>query len=301
MTYTETDLAATIEQLAGDELAALTQPQLDGIDQFHGGGAEAVDRLLPSLGITPAMTVLDVGSGLGGPARQVARSTGCTVVGVDITQSYVDAARALTDAAGLSGQVDFICADIARVERRDFDAAYTMHVQMNVADKLAFFTGIAGRLRPGARLATFEVCRSGPDNPVFPAAMVDRRHRQLPGDTRRPAHGHPGQRVRDRRVGRRDRVDPRLVPGSRGAPGLRWNRSHAARAADRRPHPDDELRGSTERRHPHRPPRRLHARAVARSVTKASPPVASSPKPASFASRRCWPCWLRRGVRRPRA
>ena len=169
MTYTETDLAATIEQLAGDELAALTQPQLDGIDQFHGGGAEAVDRLLPSLGLTPAMTVLDVGSGLGGPARQVARSSGCTVVGVDITQSYVDAARALTEAAGLSGRVDFICTDIARVERRDFDAAYTMHVQMNVADKLAFFTGIAGRLRPGARLATFEVCRSGPDNPEFPA------------------------------------------------------------------------------------------------------------------------------------
>lgn len=169
MTYTETDLAATIEQLAGDELAALTQLQLDGIDQFHGGGAEAVDRLLPSLGLTPAMTVLDVGSGLGGPARQVARSTGCTVVGVDITQSYVDAATALTDAAGLSGKVEFVCADIARVERRDFDAAYTMHVQMNVADKVAFFTGIAGRLRPGASLATFEVCRSGQDNPVFPA------------------------------------------------------------------------------------------------------------------------------------
>ena len=85
MTYTETDLVATIERLAADERSALTQPQLDGIDQFHGGGAEAVDRLLPSLGLTPAMTVLDVGSGLGGPARQVARATGCSVLGVDIT------------------------------------------------------------------------------------------------------------------------------------------------------------------------------------------------------------------------
>ncbi len=168
MTYTETGLAATIEQLAGEDLAALTQPQLDGIDQFHGGGAEAVDRLLPNLALTPAMTVLDVGSGLGGPARQVARSTGCTVVGVDVTQSYVDAAAALTHAAGLSGQVDFVCADVGSVERRDFDAAYTMHVQMNVADKLGFFTGIASRLRPGARLATFEVCRSRQEQPAFP-------------------------------------------------------------------------------------------------------------------------------------
>ena len=169
MTYTETDLVATIEHLAADDLDALTQPQLDGIDQFHGGGADAVDRLLPGLGLTPAMTVLDVGSGLGGPARQVARATGCAVVGVDITPSYVDTARALTAAAGLSAQVDFVCADIADVERHDYDAAYTMHVQMNVADKSAFFTGIADRLRPGGRLATFEVCRTGPEDPAFPA------------------------------------------------------------------------------------------------------------------------------------
>ncbi len=168
MTYTEIDLVATIERLAGTGIAELTQPQLDGIDQFHTGGAEAVDLLLPSLGLTPAMTALDVGSGLGGPARRLARATGCSVLGIDITQSYVDAARALTDAAGLSGRVGYICGDTASLERGGFDAAYTMHVEMNVADKKAFFTDIAGRLRPGARLATFEVCRRGADNPVFP-------------------------------------------------------------------------------------------------------------------------------------
>lgn len=169
MTYTETDLVAMIEQLAADRLSALTQPQLDGIDQFHGGGAEAVDRLLPSLGLTPGMTALDVGSGLGGPARQVARTTGCAVVGVDLTQSYVDTAVALTEAAGLSESVHFLCADVGGMERSDFDAAYTMHVQMNVADKSAFFAAIASRLRTGARMATFEVCRSGADDPVYPA------------------------------------------------------------------------------------------------------------------------------------
>ena len=42
MTYTETHLVPTIERLAAEEIAALTQPQLDGIDQFHAGGAEAV-------------------------------------------------------------------------------------------------------------------------------------------------------------------------------------------------------------------------------------------------------------------
>jgi sarcosine/dimethylglycine N-methyltransferase len=169
VTYTETDLVASIEHLAGGGLPALTQPQLDGIDQFHAGGTEAVDRLLPSLGLTPVMTALDVGSGLGGPARQVARSTGCSVLGVDITQSYVDTAVALTDAAGLADSVSFVCADVDEVERGDFDAAYTMHVQMNVADKEAFYAAVASRLRPGARLATFEVCRAGEAGPAFPA------------------------------------------------------------------------------------------------------------------------------------
>src|SRR6266704_5318608 len=92
VTYTETDLVATIERLAGADLAALTQPQRDQFDQFHSGGSEAVDRLLPSLLLAPGMVVLDVGSGLGGPARQIARGSGCTVVGVDITSAYVDTA-----------------------------------------------------------------------------------------------------------------------------------------------------------------------------------------------------------------
>ncbi|WP_152184998.1 SAM-dependent methyltransferase [Segeticoccus rhizosphaerae] len=168
MTYTETGLITTIEQRTGTQMAALTQSQLDGIDQFHAGGAAAVDRILPGLKLAPGMTALDVGSGLGGPARQIARSTGCAVVGVDTARSYVDAATAMTQAAGLAGQVSFSCADITEVERGDFDAAYTMHVQMNIADKTGFFHHIGGRLRPGARLATFEVCQSGRDKPEVP-------------------------------------------------------------------------------------------------------------------------------------
>lgn len=168
MTYTETDVVASIERLAGHALTALTQDQRDQLDQFHAGGPEAVDRLLPSLRLAPGMTVLDVGSGFGGPARQLARSTGCRVVGVDITPAYVDAARALTDAAGLAEQVRFVCTDIAALEPEQFDAAYTMHVQMNVADKKTFYSEIARRLRPGAPLATFEVCRNGAAEPAPP-------------------------------------------------------------------------------------------------------------------------------------
>jgi sarcosine/dimethylglycine N-methyltransferase len=173
VTYTETNLIATIEQLAGTDLAALTQDQRDRFDQFHIGGSDAVDRLLPGLQLAPGMTVLDIGSGLGGPARQIARSGGCTVLGVDIAAAYVDTAEALTRTAGLDNQVSFRCVDIASLDHFDFDAAYTIHVQMNVAAKTTFFTEIARRLRPGARLATFEVCRSGDalPNPPLPWSL----------------------------------------------------------------------------------------------------------------------------------
>jgi sarcosine/dimethylglycine N-methyltransferase len=93
MTYTETAITRSIERLAGTTLSALDQRQLDAVDQFHVGGAEAVDRLIPALRLTSGMTALDVGSGFGGPARQVARVTGGNVVGVDLAASYVAAAR----------------------------------------------------------------------------------------------------------------------------------------------------------------------------------------------------------------
>lgn len=168
MTYTETDVVASIERLSGAALTALTQTQRDQFDQFHAGGPEAVDRLLPGLQLATGMTVLDVGSGLGGPARQVARSTGCRVVGVDITPAYVDAARTVTETAELSDRVEFVCSDIAALEPAQFDAAYTMHVLMNVEDKKAFIAELSRRLRPGARLAIFEVCRNGDAEPTPP-------------------------------------------------------------------------------------------------------------------------------------
>jgi len=168
VTYAETGLVATLERLAGVSLAGLSEPERDQFDQFHAGGAQAVDRVLQSLRPDPAMTVLDVGSGFGGPARHIASRAGCHVVGVDITAAYVEVAQALTRAVGLDDRVDFVCSDLAALDRHDFDAAYTMHVQMNVADKYTFFAEIAQRLRPGARLATYEVCRVGDAEPELP-------------------------------------------------------------------------------------------------------------------------------------
>ncbi|WP_427924170.1 SAM-dependent methyltransferase [Streptomyces sp. cg40] len=171
MTYGETAVRQTIDRLLSDhlDLDAAADGALDNLDQFHIGGAGAVDRLIPTLALAPGDVVLDVGSGFGGPARQIARRTGNRVVGIDITPAYVDAARDLAARAGLGDLVQFRAGDIAGF-RPDppFDAAITMHVQMNVRDKTPWFRHIAERLAPGARLALWEVCQPHPADLPWP-------------------------------------------------------------------------------------------------------------------------------------
>jgi SAM-dependent methyltransferase len=241
VTYTETDLVGAIERLAGADLTALTQPQRDQFDQFHSGGSEAVDRLLPSLHLAPGMTVLDVGSGLGGPARQIARSSGCTVLGVDITPAYVDTAQALTRTAGLENQVSFVCSDITALDRNDFDAAYTMHVQMNVVDKKTFFTRSPGDCGPGRALqpsrsaspATLNQphpCRGRSTAPTATSPQPTSYATRSPPVASRPSSGSTRP------------VGTSMVRGPRQTHSVRRQRRYSPRTAERRTDAHDELR-----------------------------------------------------------
>jgi SAM-dependent methyltransferase len=162
MTYGETTVGQTIGRLLSEhpDLDASADGARDNRDQFHIGGAGAVGLLIESLALADGDRVLDIGSGFGGPARQIARRAGNRVIGIDITPAYVDAARDLSARAGLRDLTHFRAGDIATFEPgRLFQAAITMHVQMNVQDKTAWFAHIARCLAPGARLAIWEVCQ----------------------------------------------------------------------------------------------------------------------------------------------
>ncbi len=77
------------------------------MDHFHGGGKGSTVRLAQLAGLTPGLQVLDVGGGLGGPARTLAVEFGCHVTVIDLTESYIQAATELTARLGLTDQVTY--------------------------------------------------------------------------------------------------------------------------------------------------------------------------------------------------
>ena len=98
---------------AGLDLDALRPDDLAAADEFHIGGRPATAELAARMGLQPGMRLLDVGCGIGGPARYFAQHHGCHVTGVDLTGDYVRIARSLSDRMGLGDAVAFLCSDQA--------------------------------------------------------------------------------------------------------------------------------------------------------------------------------------------
>ncbi len=143
----------------GPEDQRLTPEQLGALDQFHTRGLAATAELAKLAGITADTSVLDVGSGVGGPARFVAATYGCPVTGVDLSEPFVDAARYLTGRTGQSGQVSFQTASALELPFDDgrFDVVLLQHVAMNISDRPRLYREIHRVLKSGGRFATFDV------------------------------------------------------------------------------------------------------------------------------------------------
>jgi cyclopropane fatty-acyl-phospholipid synthase-like methyltransferase len=102
--YRATDLTGRLKTALlafGPEDQRLTPQQLASLDQFHTRGLVATAELAELAGIAADKSVLDAGSGVGGPARFLAATYGCRVVGVDLSEPFVDAARYLTARTGV--------------------------------------------------------------------------------------------------------------------------------------------------------------------------------------------------------
>ena len=143
----------------GDDLDRLDQDALKDFDQDHYGGIEVVDTLAARAGIRREHRVLDVCSGMGGPARWIAHRIGCKVTGLDFTLSRVESARRLTARVGLTALVDFVHGDATAMPlpSATFDVVISQEAWLHVPDKSALIAECARVLVPGGTLAFTDV------------------------------------------------------------------------------------------------------------------------------------------------
>lgn len=153
---------------AGKDPGRITAADLAGVDEFHVRGRAATLELAGFLRLQAASRLLDIGSGLGGPARTLAEATGCHVTGVDLTPAYCAAATALSAWVGLSGRVDFREGDATALPFADaaFDAAMTIHAAMNIAAKDRMYAEARRVLKPGGRFVAYDILQ-GEGGPVL--------------------------------------------------------------------------------------------------------------------------------------
>ena len=157
-------------EAAGIDPKHLKAEQLYPFDQFHGRNLDATRDHVALLKLQSSDTVLDIGSGLGGPARYIAATHGAKVTGIDLTPEFVATERMLSERCGLSGQVAFQEGDALAMPFAGgtFNAMLCLYVAMNIEDKAKLAAEIYRVLKPGGRLVWSQVVLGDGDAPQFP-------------------------------------------------------------------------------------------------------------------------------------
>jgi cyclopropane fatty-acyl-phospholipid synthase-like methyltransferase len=125
---------------------------LTPFDQYHYHGTKAVDDAIATLGLKPGMRVLDIGAGLGGPARYIAEKTGAHVAALELQEDLSATGAELTRRCGLSDVVDHRCGDVLNGLDGRFDAIISMLCFLHIPDRTRLFSVCRSVLKPGGKI-----------------------------------------------------------------------------------------------------------------------------------------------------
>src|SRR5215475_7308409 len=171
--YASADITArvlTALRVVNGPDVSITPDTLAPIDHFHGKGVVATGELAALLQPQASDHLLDVGCGIGGPARWIAAKYGCRVTGVDLTAEFCGAARDLHSLTGLADRVEILHGDALSLPtpNNSFDHAYSQAALMNIADKRGVFREARRVLRPGGSLALSLAGAGSAGQPYYP-------------------------------------------------------------------------------------------------------------------------------------
>lgn len=154
----------------GKTPASVTVDDLAPVDEFHIGGRQASEEFISQLELSAENHVLDVGCGIGGTSRFVANRFGCRVTGIDLTHEFVSTGQTLCDWVGLTGRVKLTQGDATAMPFSDesFDAAFMLHVGMNIANKAGLFAEVYRLIKPGAVFGVYDVMQTSDEVLNYP-------------------------------------------------------------------------------------------------------------------------------------
>jgi len=209
---------------AGKDPAHLSSDDVAPLDNFHLGGRQAIEDLSGFMHLRPGMHLLDVGCGVGGPARDFAQQ-GCQVTGLVLTEEFVQVAGSLTRMLKLEGKAQFRQGSALEMpfSGGTFDGAYMIHVGMNIEDKAGVFREVARVVKRGGRFAIFDIMQTGNGPLEFPlpwAASAETSFVRTTEDYRKllEAAGFRVEHERGRHQFAMEEMQSRLARGPSGAP-----------------------------------------------------------------------------------
>lgn len=140
-------------------------------------------HLASRLELRPGMRVVDLGCGVGGPLREIARFSGATIVGVNNNAYQIERARKLTDEAGLGHLAEFLECDFMHMDVPDnsLDAAYAIEATIHAPTKVDCYAEVFRVLRPGGCFAAYEYCMTKRFDPNDPRQRQIKRDLEVGG------------------------------------------------------------------------------------------------------------------------
>jgi SAM-dependent methyltransferase len=176
--YGRSDLAeAVLVELsrAGMDIDSLSRDDLMTFEEFHLRGRKATRELAQLAELKRGMRVLDVGSGLAGPARTLADEFGCNVTAVDVAWEFCRTAQMLNTRSGFSSKVAICCGQALQLPltASAFDVVWMQHVSMNIEDLGSLIEELGRVIVAEGRLALYEVFAGSAKMAHFPLPWAD--------------------------------------------------------------------------------------------------------------------------------